>query len=206
MSPCFVTESRGNFSVAEEFSRNATGIVTIGSDATIGLTSVSEVPYGTYYIVERDASAEGYTLVATYTVDGSSTSNKSADIVLSADDPNGAAQVTNAYTPIPVDIRVTKVWDDNGNPDRTAAHLASAYRLRFTDEQKQAFLDDSLRLSVHDAGVIPTTEAHILTLSTCTGVIRSNRWVIQAVLEGWVISPTEFKLLTLDSQTALLFD
>ena len=94
--------------------------VTIGSDATIGLASVSEVPYGTYYIVERDASAEGYTLVTTYTVDGSSTSNKSADIVLSADDPNGAAQVTNAYTPIPVDIRVTKVWDDNGNPDRPA--------------------------------------------------------------------------------------
>ena len=78
--------------------------VTIGSDATIGLASVSEVPYGTYYIVERDASAEGYTLVATYTVDG------------------------------------------------------------------------------------------------------SNRWVIQAVLEGQVLPPREFKLLTPDSQTALLFD
>lgn len=83
---------------------------------------------------------------------------------------------------------------------------ASAYRLRFTDEQKQAFLDDSLRLSVQDAGVIPTTEDHILTLSTCTGVIRSNRWVIQAVLEGQVLPPREFKLLTPDSQTALLFD
>lgn len=83
---------------------------------------------------------------------------------------------------------------------------ASAYRLRFNEEQKQAFLDDSLRLSVHDAGVTPTTEDQVLTLSTCTGVIRSNRWVIQAVLEGRVISPTEFKLQTPGSQTVLLFE
>lgn len=99
--------------------------VTIGSDATIGLASISEVPYGTYYIVERDASAEGYTLVTTYIVGDSSTSGKSADIVLSADNPNGAAQVINTYEAIPVtqeltEVSVRKVWDDNGNPDRPA--------------------------------------------------------------------------------------
>lgn len=67
------------------------------------------------------------------------------------------------------------------------------YRLRFDDTQKQAFLDFGLSRSVHNTGVVPTVEDSILTLSTCTGVIRTNRWVVQARLEGSVISPQDLK-------------
>jgi len=67
------------------------------------------------------------------------------------------------------------------------------YRLRFDDAQKQAFLADGLSRSVHRTGIEPTPEDSILTLSTCTGVIRTNRWVVQAILEGAVISPRDIK-------------
>ncbi len=62
-----------------------------------------------------------------------------------------------------------------------------AYRLRFDDTQKQEFIDSGLAWSIHDAGVTPTVEDRFLTLSTCTGVIKSNRWVIQAYREGFVV-------------------
>lgn len=83
---------------------------------------------------------------------------------------------------------------------------ASAYRLRFTQEQKHAFLQDSLAQSIHDTGIVPTEEDQILTLSTCTGVIRTNRWVVQAVLEGQVVSPGEYRQLIVDSSSALYFE
>ena len=67
------------------------------------------------------------------------------------------------------------------------------YRLRFDDSQKQAFLENGLSRSLYDTGVTPTTGDSILTLSTCTGVIRTNRWVVQAVLEGIVVSPGDLK-------------
>ena len=97
--------------------------ITIGSGSTLGLASISEVPYGTYYVVERDASAENYTLYTEYTVGTEVTADKSADLVLTADAPNGAVHVINAYSAVPVildltDVSVNKVWDDNGNPDR----------------------------------------------------------------------------------------
>lgn len=83
---------------------------------------------------------------------------------------------------------------------------ASAYRLRFTQEQKRAFLQDSLEQSIHHTGIAPTEDDQILTLSTCTGVIRTNRWVVQAVLEGQVVSPGEYLQLIGDSSSALYFE
>lgn len=61
---------------------------------------------------------------------------------------------------------------------------ASAYRLRFSADQMQTFLADSQSRSLHDTGILPSTEDHILTLSTCTGAIPTNRWIVQACLEG----------------------
>ncbi len=75
--------------------------VTLDHTHTTGVASVSEVPFGTYYIVERDAAATGYTLVVAYAVGSNASADRSADIVLSAESPEGSAHVTNTYTEIP---------------------------------------------------------------------------------------------------------
>lgn len=57
------------------------------------------------------------------------------------------------------------------------------YRLGFADDEaKQEFLDYSLRKTVIDTGIVPSTDSQVLTLSTCTGAGYSSRWVVQAVL------------------------
>lgn len=62
------------------------------------------------------------------------------------------------------------------------------YLLRFDDEdQQQEFLDYCIGQSAIDTGIEPAPEDQILTLSTCTNVDRSARWVLQARLEGSVI-------------------
>lgn len=62
---------------------------------------------------------------------------------------------------------------------------SNVYRLRFHDEsQKSQYIDDSLAWNTLETGITPTTEDRILTLSTCTGVVKTNRWVVQAVFEG----------------------
>ena len=56
------------------------------------------------------------------------------------------------------------------------------YALTVTDEaDKQSLIDFALSRSVIDMGVVPTTGARILTLSTCTGNGYDTRWVVQAV-------------------------
>ncbi len=66
------------------------------------------------------------------------------------------------------------------------------YRLDInTPEKKQALLDYSLERSVIDADVVPTPEAAIITLSTCTGNGYDTRWVVQAVLTGSFPAQTE---------------
>lgn len=67
---------------------------------------------------------------------------------------------------------------------------ATTFRIRFSGvDQKQAFLDSCVSWSVHDTGIVPTVDDHILTLSTCTGIIKTNRWVVQARLEGKLMPP-----------------
>lgn len=58
------------------------------------------------------------------------------------------------------------------------------YSFGLTEESdKQAFLDYAVETSVLDTGIVPTTEDHILTLSTCTQQGGpQTRWVVQAVL------------------------
>lgn len=52
----------------------------------------------------------------------------------------------------------------------------------FDEEGRQTFLDFCVGQSVIETGIVPTTEDHILTLSTCTGNGHETRWVVQAVL------------------------
>lgn len=48
-------------------------------------------------------------------------------------------------------------------------------------DAKQSFINNSLRQSVVNTYVMPNTEDHIITLSTCTGRGHETRWVVQAV-------------------------
>lgn len=48
---------------------------------------------------------------------------------------------------------------------------------------QQDFIDFGLAHSVLDAGVTPSPDGQILTLSTCTGRSHNTRWVVQAVLQ-----------------------
>lgn len=49
-------------------------------------------------------------------------------------------------------------------------------------DERQAFIDSCLELSVIETNVAPTADDRLLTLSTCTGRGYSTRWVVQAVL------------------------
>lgn len=56
------------------------------------------------------------------------------------------------------------------------------YRLDVEEEElQQEFIDYSLSHSVVDTGIVPETDDHIITLSTCTGRGYSTRWVVQGV-------------------------
>ena len=50
------------------------------------------------------------------------------------------------------------------------------------EEGREAFIDDCLKLSVIDTGIVPAADDQIITLSTCTGNGYATRWVVQAVL------------------------
>lgn len=72
---------------------------------------------------------------------------------------------------------------------------ATTYQLSFDEDgQKQRFLEECTGWSVLDTGITPTETDQILTLSTCTGVIRSNRWVVQARLDGLISMPKDVDL------------
>jgi len=61
---------------------------------------------------------------------------------------------------------------------------AEAYQLSFSgEEDKQSFIDSCLALSDVTTEAVPTVEDRIITLSTCTGLGYSTRWVVQAVLD-----------------------
>lgn len=51
------------------------------------------------------------------------------------------------------------------------------------EESRRAFLDMALERSEMDMGVIPETSDRVLTLSTCTAVGYSTRWVVHARLK-----------------------
>lgn len=65
-----------------------------------------------------------------------------------------------------------------------ASVVSDTYRLYVEDEEtKQAALEHFVSSSVLDSEQVPTTEDHILTLSTCTGTgTYHSRWVVQAML------------------------
>ena len=61
---------------------------------------------------------------------------------------------------------------------------SDAYLIGFSDvKSKQDYIRFCLESSAADAGVIPTAEESIITLSTCTGAGHATRWVIQAAAE-----------------------
>lgn len=97
---------------------------TVSSSSPYATTSVSEVPFGTYYIIERDAAVSGYTYTTAYHVESNAeTDTRSEAFTLSASAPMSHIYVTNTYTqddPLIGEayVAVTKLWDDNGNPDR----------------------------------------------------------------------------------------
>jgi len=64
--------------------------------------------------------------------------------------------------------------------------VSNTYRLYFEDEaRKQSVLEEYMAQNVIETTHVPTTEDHILTLSTCTGTgTYDTRWVVQAVLTG----------------------
>ena len=64
----------------------------------------------------------------------------------------------------------------------------STYQVGFADETyMQKFIEDCIGYSVIDTGVVPTLQDKIITLSTCTGLGYSTRWVVQARLAGEVV-------------------
>lgn len=56
------------------------------------------------------------------------------------------------------------------------------YYLGFTEERRQEFIDFALDMTKIDAGVEPTVNDRMLTLSTCTGRGYATRLVVQARL------------------------
>lgn len=59
------------------------------------------------------------------------------------------------------------------------------YRINInTRKRRNNFIDFCLENSVFDAGITPTVEDKILTLSTCTGNGHATRWVVQGVLHN----------------------
>ena len=69
---------------------------------------------------------------------------------------------------------------------------AESYQLSFSGgEDRRAFIDTCLGLSYIDAGITPTADAPIITLSTCTGWGYSARWVVQAALIQEVVGGNE---------------
>ncbi len=67
---------------------------------------------------------------------------------------------------------------------------ASCYRIRFSAAfQKNTMLTESMDASILETGITPSIDDRILTLSTCTGVIKTNRWVVQAQFQGQIIAP-----------------
>ena len=57
------------------------------------------------------------------------------------------------------------------------------YRANFaSDEEKQKYIDACLADSVIDTDIVPKTNDHILTLSTCTNRSGKQRWVVHAVM------------------------
>ncbi len=59
------------------------------------------------------------------------------------------------------------------------------YRVTFLDdEDKQEFIDFTLKNSVFNTGIVPTVDDQIITLSTCPAYGFATRWVVQAVKRG----------------------
>lgn len=72
-----------------------------------------------------------------------------------------------------------------------AAYEASVdsltYQIGFPDdESRETFLTHCLDSNVITTGLTPTAEDQILTLSTCTGRGHATRWVVQAILDGFI--------------------
>ncbi len=60
---------------------------------------------------------------------------------------------------------------------------AVTYEMNFADDQaKTDFIHYGIRRSVVDTDIVPAAEDRIITLSTCTGMGYTTRWVVQAVL------------------------
>lgn len=59
------------------------------------------------------------------------------------------------------------------------------------NELEEAFLRDCVDNSVVETGIVPETDARILTLSTCTGHGHDTRWVVHGVLAQVYAADTE---------------
>ena len=53
------------------------------------------------------------------------------------------------------------------------------------DDEKQALIDCAVTKSAIAAGIVPTTEDQIVTLSTCTGRGHETRWIVLGILESF---------------------
>jgi|GEM_PF-2738193 len=71
--------------------------ITAADVASTGMTSIDRVPFGTYYIVEKDASIDGYTLVTTFTVGNGEAQEECDDVILSEDSTEAYVYVNNTY-------------------------------------------------------------------------------------------------------------
>ena len=62
---------------------------------------------------------------------------------------------------------------------------SSTYLTQFaSDEEYQAFLDDTKRAGAYHTGVEVTTDQRVVTLSTCTAASDDNRMVVRGVIES----------------------
>ena len=107
---------------------------TVNAATPYATTSVSDVPFGTYYVVERAADAEGYTLEVSYQLDhNGETSGRSEGFTLTESYDDAHVVVTNAYAPIPeepvlISLTVQKVWENDTPSLRPESIAVQLYR------------------------------------------------------------------------------
>lgn len=117
-----------DFDIYSGAGKYATEKVTVPAGKTTASTIVTDVPFGSYCVVETTpATIDGYTLSGTtYSVGGNTaTATQSDDIVLSSTNHSVSVNVTNAYALPAADttVTVTKRWNngDNATPPTSLA-------------------------------------------------------------------------------------
>ena len=126
----------------------------VSADSPYATASISDVPYGQYYVVERDASTDGYTVTTSYLVNGASSSDRSATVELSKDASAQTVQVLNTYEKLP---------DPTGSVliSKTVSGLDMAKTFRFAIYTAQGELVKNAGISIEKgqtSGSVTVTE------------------------------------------------